>query len=148
MNEPFGIIKVCGRNAMTPESPKSGFRGSLRMKSEEFVLCSVVGFSASSFCPLHPDVELEEAWQEDEEGEDYRQYNHTLVAIENVDEISVGTLWHKVDQDVRNGVVDPMENNSGDDGTGAVVHPSKHQADEECVRALWQVEMDDAEEQC
>lgn len=101
----------------------------------------------SLFCRLHPDMELEDAWRENEEGENDGKDYHSLVAVENVDEFSVGILWHEVDKDIGNGVVDPMEDESRDDGACAIIHPPQQQADEESVCALGQVEVDDAKEQ-
>ena len=108
---------------------------------------AIIAF-AFLFCLFHSRVKLKNAWQEDEQGEYYGKADHSLVAIEEVDEIAVGALWHEVDNDIRNGVVDPMKHYAWYDGLGAIIHPSQQQADEESVNALGQVEMHDAEEQC
>ena len=89
---------------------------------------------------------MEDAWQENEHGEQYRIDDHALVAVEEVYEFSVGTLRHQVDHYIRYGVVDPMENDAWDDRASAIIHPSEQQADEESVYALGQVEVHYAED--
>ena len=91
--------------------------------------------------PFQADGKLEQAGQEDTDGESEAHPHHAAVAMEEVDELAVGHLGHEIEHDVGHCVVDPMKDYARNDGVGAIVHPAEQQSDEGGMGKLRQVQV-------
>ena len=58
---------------------------------------------------FHAHVELEEAGQDDADGEEQPHAQRVAATVEKVDELAVAQLGHQVEHEISHGVVYPME---------------------------------------
>ena len=79
---------------------------------------------------FQPVEQLKDTRNKHAKGKDESKPHGATIALEHVDELTIGHLGHEVEHDVCHRVVDPMEHNAGNDGMGAVIHPTKDESDQ------------------
>lgn len=83
---------------------------------------------------LHPQVQLVDGWNKDEQREAYG-HQGTRLGAEDVCDAHLGILIDACQQ-VGYRIVCPVVDNAGDDAARALVHPTKEQTDEEGMDKL------------
>ena len=96
---------------------------------------------------FHPQVQLVDGGDEDEEGEDNRQGYSDIVAPEEVYHLDVIGIGEDVVDSVGQCVVHPVHHDAGDDAVRAVVHPSQEQSQAESMGHLRGVHVHEGEEE-
>ena len=80
--------------------------------------------------------QLEQHRQKDAEREEQTTVHHTVVAMKEVDELSIIHLWHEVEHEVSHTIVYPMQDKTWKDTIRTTIQPTQQQTDNKSMQTL------------